>query len=315
MGMGNGMALTVDSPRFSLRTDLFDGLHSALREIGHVVLDAVWSQRFLVELHRLAKQKFETDDARYADTLDQQPEDVRQCYLGGVTDIYSLFDDRAQGAAKDSEFFSEVTRSGLPVLFHHLFGGDFVVGRAERQIRRINPKFPIRFTGFHYDHQCEPIAARGIRGRGAFTVWSPLQDCSRDDTPRLLLLKIGQRVDDHVPEALKLGSFEKLENQAISGKTIDSLFEPIYAERQCYAPRIPLGSCILFDHRVVHCSYRTADMTITRYSLDFRVVGEYLPDETTRSFAGVIYRNAEFPPPPAPSVLSRAKHAVAGLLR
>jgi hypothetical protein len=300
------MGFTTESPRFSLRAADFSRVRSALQEVGHVVLEEVWNDRFLVDLRRLAEEKFVADDKLYNGKLDQYPKDVVMTYLGGATELFSLFKSQDEGWRKDRDFFSEVSRSGLPALFQYLCLGDFVVGRAERVIRRTDPKFPMRFTGLHYDFQCEEIAKHGMRSNSAFTVWTPLQDCSRDDTPRLLLLKLGERVDDATSPALKLGAYA---THSLNSPAIDTLFEQIYASNSCYAPYIPLGSVILFDYRVVHASYRTEKMHVPRYSLDFRVVGEYIPGSATSSFNGRIYRENEFPKPKM-TLLSRVKHEI-----
>ena len=53
-------------------------------------------------------------------------------------------------------------------------------------------------------------------------------------------------------------------------------------------------------------------MSIPRYILDFRVVGEYRPGKETTSFNGRIFRDNEFPKPkvtPA-ALLTRATRAI-----
>jgi hypothetical protein len=70
----------------------------------------------------------------------------------------------------------------------------------------------------------------------------------------------------------------------------------LFAARRCYAPPVPLGGAILFEHDVMHASYLRPGMTRARYSLDFRAVGEYEVDEANRPYSGKLFRRRNFTP-------------------
>src|SRR5208282_3014676 len=76
---------------------------------------------------------------------------------------------------------------------------------------------------------------------------------------------------------------------------IDQMFERLYAARHCYAPPVPFGSAVLFDHDIVHGSYRRRGMTTPRYSFDFRAVGVYRPSHANARYQGVAFRSRNVP--------------------
>jgi hypothetical protein len=137
-----------------------------------------------------------------------------------------------------------------------------------------------------------------------FTVWTPLQDCSNEDTPRLLLLNIGEHFDDvfsesdsggdpFLPIQLRPELVSETINQA--AHRLDGLFERLYANKNCYAPKVPFGSAVLFNGNVVHGSYRRSSMTVPRYSLDFRTVGVYRSTLRNAHYQGKAFRTDAVP--------------------
>lgn len=309
-GRGNRiMALSLDSPRFSLRSAKFEDIDAAVDEVGHAVLDDVWNPAFLADFRRLSQSSFERDDARYSGRLDQYPKAVIDVYLGSTHQI----DYIANGNDVRSQFFLELERSGLPALFHHLFKGDFFVEETERVIRRTDPQFPMRFIGLHTDGQIWACAKDGIKVKRALTLWSPLQDCDNDDTPRLLLLHKGQSfydlMDEHDSGRVALHT-DLTKYEGAGPDKADAVFEKIYASRDAYAPRLPLCSAILFDHAVTHGAYRHARMTVPRYSLDFRVTGRYRLRLSNGAHEGVLYRSYSFPNNKPLQFFSRAARKV-----
>ena len=81
----------------------------------------------------------------------------------------------------------------------------------------------------------------------------------------------------------------------IGGNYLDRMFERIYAAKRCFAPHVPLGSSILFEHEIVHGSYRHSQMTIPRFSLDFRATGIYRRSLENAKYEGVMFRSIRFP--------------------
>jgi hypothetical protein len=302
------MALTTESPRCSLRTASFSDVERTLDEIGHVVLDEAWNYRYLEALHTRAKSKFEADDALYDGRFDQFPASLIEQYLGGHTNLDEIVaaaahDDRlASIKAADNEFFFEFERSGLPALLRHLLNGNFILGRSERVIRRADPRFEVRFTGLHQDGQLRYCSSRGVNSRREFTIWTPLQPCVGDDTPRLLLLhRREQRLeidgDIHKITLLKQEQVRDERTYLTEIGSIDEQFDRIYRRYQCFAPRIPIGSVVLFEHCVQHGSYRTSTMKTPRYSVDCRAVGEYRKTKENAGYGGVMFSSATYPSP------------------
>jgi hypothetical protein len=299
------MPLTTESPRFSLRAADFADVARAIDTVGHAVLDDVWNPHYLSALHERAKTAFETDDDRFMGKFDEFPPTLIEQYLGGHSNLDSL--SLAAGldpVSCDSEFFLEMERTGLPALLRHFHGCDVVVGRSERVVRRADPRFRVRFTGLHHDGQLGPCSRNGIASKREFTIWTPLQPCIDEDTPRLLLIHRDDGVpvpeieaDPEVghPILLKLKQVRNEDEYLHSVGSFDEMFEHVYRNARCYAPHIPIGSAILFEHVVYHSTYLTSAMKTPRYSLDVRSVGEYRRAKENRTYDGVIYRSGAFP--------------------
>jgi hypothetical protein len=299
------MPLTTESPRFSLRVAAFDDIEKAIGSVGHVVLDDVWNSNYIRTLYGRAKATWQANDERFIGKFDQFAAVLIEQYLSGHTDLDSLSSTAGLDCtAGDNEFFVELERSGLPALLRRLHRCDIVFGRSERVFRRADPRFPIRFTGLHHDGQLGPCSRNGLASKLEFTIWTPLQPCADEDTPRLLLI---HREDElSLPEAktqpeithpllLKPRQVRDEEQYLASIGSIDDMFEHVYRNARCYAPHLPMGSAILFDHRVFHATYRTSRMKTPRYSVDFRSVGEYRRTKENRRYASVIYRSETFP--------------------
>ncbi|MGH6967670.1 MAG: hypothetical protein ACREEN_01005 [Stellaceae bacterium] len=283
-GRNCAMALSFDSPRFSLRTADFCEIDSAIENVGHAVLEDVWNPLFIAAMLAAAKQKYAGDDAYYSEKLDKLPLGKKGTYLQGVTNLPSDFHDT---------FDRELERSGITALLRQLFHGSFVIDRSERAIRRVDPAMPVMFTGLHHDHQLEPCIAAGKRSHRAVTMWTPLHACLDDLTPRLLLLRKGQTLSDGFAPAIRLGG--SLGYMDANSAQFSTAFDRIYEAFDCFAPRVPSGGMIIFDHRVVHGTYRTPPMTTTRYSIDCRAVGEYRVSVRTFGFSGMRAQFSEYP--------------------
>ena len=277
------MALSFDSPRFNLREASLAEIEQSINDVGHVVLDGLWNHKFLSRLHDFAVTNFTTSSERATHFDGVLPADL------------------------DREFFTEFERSGLPALVRHLLSGDFVVSQTERVVRRADATVPAQFSGLHMDGQLRYCSDRGIHSKREFTIWTALQDCTGDDTPRLLLLQRGDTFADvfssqeavadegntYFPIELR-PQMEAAGLEAAADR-LDQMFERLYEAKRCYAPPIPFGSAVLFEHNIVHGSYRRRNMVMPRHSLDFRVVGVYRTARANARYQGVAFRSSGVP--------------------
>jgi hypothetical protein len=312
------MALSFDSPRASLRTADFKDIDNSLANVGHVVLDDVWNTRFLSDLCVAADRKFCADDARFKGRYEEFSEGEIDQYLGNHAALESL------DAASDEEFFEEFERTGLPAMMRRLFSGSFVLGRSERVVRRTDPQFPIRFTGLHADGQLGFCSSRGLRSKRELTLWTPLLNCTDDVTPRLLLLHRGETFNglfddekvlsennvEHLPIQLRPHQTRNESNQIEVAQKVHNQFDRLFEVRRCYAPKLPLGSAILFEHSTVHGSYTRPSMSTARYSFDCRFVGEYKRTDENAVFSGKLFGMQEFPPKPQPGFARTIRRAL-----
>ena len=292
------MTLSLDSPRFSVRDADFDELDATLEKVGHVVIDDLWNTGFLTWLFQGAQNLFAQYDKRYGQHLEELPASTVNHYKGNSVNLGSLFEFdpqwREESADADRRFFGEIERTGITALLRHLLAGDHVVGRSERVIRRSVPTVPTGYVGLHADGQLKVCSSRGFRSKRELTLWTPLQDCSGDDTPRLLLFKRGEPMLRGM-DSIKLGSFQHAENEKLTGSQLDAQFDQVYAQRTCYAPHVRMGGAILFMSDVVHGSYRRSTMTVPRYSLDCRAVAAYRVTSANRNYQGVRFGIADVP--------------------
>ncbi len=294
------MTLSLNSPRFSLRTARFEDVDAALADTGHAVLDDAWNLDFLRNMHDVVTRKYADEDRRYAGRLHEMSREEALPYLGGAIYFQNLFDlSTREGQIADTllerSFFSEVDRSGLPGLLRHLFShGDFMIGRTEFVLRRYEPRtMPLCFVMLHDDYQFGVCARAGLASHRAVTIWTPLQACTDDKISRLLLLHRGEGYKDLFTEKERIAAHECYGLDRDPSK-VDPFFQRIFDRRRCYAPYVPFGSSIVFDHQVIHGTFRLPGMDRPRYSMDFRAVGEYRTTPDNAFITGRIYRNATY---------------------
>lgn len=296
----------------SLRVDLRRAdplaVERAIDDVGHVVLDGCLEPQFLSRLRDLAELRFVAEDRKFGRGFDGAHQAEVDGYLAGVSSLESLAAERSdpnageKAAQMDKLFYGNFSKSGLPRLFQHLFRGKFFVARNERVIRRVDPAYPLRFAGLHCDGQLHHLSTQGIRSKREFTLWTPLQDCADDRIPRLLLMHRGDNYTDVLTEKdvrriegtdyfpIQLRPYQVRGEKELIEKDlpgdIEAMFDRIFSGTRCYAPFVPLGSSVLFDHNIWHGSYFRRSMTRPRYSLDFRTVGEFARSEKTNSYSG-----------------------------
>lgn len=288
------MAL-LESPRFNLRSCNFQDVRAALKTVGHAVLDNVWNLDYLRRLHDHAEAKFRSDDARIHGNYDAMPDGVVEGHLGGTAELYG---NGASAEALDREFFLEVERSGLPACYRHLTGGSFVVATSERVVRRVDPAYPLRFIGLHCDGQLWRMSDESPSDE-QFTLWTPLQPCTDDFTPRLLLLHRGETwleifADDARENgalAIQLKPLQIRDESTANTRNlkINSQFDTLFERKRCFAPPVPFGSAVIFERDIVHGSYTRPGMTTPRYSLDFRTVHDYRITAKNRGYTGYLF--------------------------
>jgi hypothetical protein len=301
------MPLSINSPRVDFRTGDFTEVDNALSTIGHVVLDNVWNKNYLSEVYLRSKQRYEKDDARYSGHFDKYHKVAIDSYLGGHLDFEQLRHESVSNYLKDieKEFFIEYQRAGLVPLMQLLFSGSFMLGRSERVVRRADPKFPARFTGLHTDGQLNACSQKGIHSKRELTLWTPLNSVEDDSKPRLLLLdkKETSFLDIFNPEELienfgvkylpiQLKPFQIKNETAYWEKNSDDVknfYSRLFANKECYAPYLPLGSSILFSKEVIHGTYILNTMEEARYSFDVRMVGEYKVDGSNAQYSGYLF--------------------------
>jgi hypothetical protein len=298
----------LESPRFSYRSASLAAIDEALATVGHVVLTDLWSTPFLDRLREIAAIRFASDDATYLGNFDKYPHSTIEVYLGG----FRNFDEIGGAGAEeiDAAFFEEIERTGLPALYRRLLHGDFVVSASERVIRRLDPKFPLRFAGIHCDGQLGALSKEALRTDREITLWTPLQDCMTDEIARLLLLHRGETLGDfyaaggtvkegdvsfHPVQLRPLQFRDEVGRRALIPE-IDAEYRRLFATKRCYAPPVPLGATVLFDKTTIHGSYHLPTMTQPRYSLDFRAVGEYRVTDKNAPYQGRLMSSTAYPP-------------------
>ena len=129
-------------------------------------------------------------------------------------------------AEADKRFFTAVELSGLPGLLRVLLKGDFFVGKSERVIRRADPRFALRFIGLHPDGQLNLCSGHAFNTKRELTIWTPLQDCTTDDTPRLLLMHKGETYTDLFADE-ETPAIERRRKQIGHGKSFLSIPRPL----------------------------------------------------------------------------------------
>jgi hypothetical protein len=291
------------SPRVATPASRRD-IETALRGIGHVVIERLWPLDYLGALRQAVADHFAALDAAYAENPSSFSNAETEVYLGNVTALDSL----RHYEQRDRAFFDAISSTGLPALYRRLFTGDFVISRGERALRRADPRFPLRFHGLHVDGQLGPLSREGIRTKRELTLWTPLVDCIDEDTPRMLYLHRGETFSDLLTETdfiedrsvryspIQLRPFQFRDETARSelSPKIEELFTKILEKRRCYTPHIPLGGAILFDKDIIHATYMRPGMKKPRYSLDFRAVGEYRVTTINGGYSGRLFRSKMF---------------------
>src|SRR3990167_5990861 len=287
----------LESCRFRIKPKTINQIVESIESTGLCVIEKVWDQLFLKELCQHGNSLFKLKD-KAIQKNNLSTTEIPQ-YFGA---FYSIEDH-----VMDEEFYTCILQSKFPYLFKKLFNGDFALMRNERVLRRVDPIFPLRFSAFHTDGQLKDLACRGLHSKREFTIWTPLVNVVDDKTPRLMLIdkKDTENFKDfYMNNAITLPNQVKVRIHVLSTLNIDlekkyqpellikrkEIYSQITYRFLCYAPKIKLGDCIIFDRDIWHSSFIPENFSKKRISLDYRIVGDHIPTEDMR-FDGKFFRS------------------------
>ncbi|OGO90162.1 MAG: hypothetical protein A3F10_06345 [Coxiella sp. RIFCSPHIGHO2_12_FULL_42_15] len=273
-----------ESERYVLRKENIDNIIQAIKNVGHCVIEKTWDINLVDYLYRISDQYFNCKDEAWFSG--KMPDGELNQYFGA---FYDVFD-----AVSNDKFFNTIKDSCLPLLFNKMLNGKFVIMQNERSARRVDPKFPVRISGFHVDGQLSRLSSQGYHTQDEFTMWSPLRDAVDERTPRLLLLHqsendnylkinydqvtdIGDKQNIPILALSKLNlALEKNHSAEIITKR-DKAYRVLFEKLKCYAPKLQKGDVILYDKSVWHSTYAPENFSNKMISLDFRIVGDHPP--------------------------------------
>lgn len=306
------------SPRFDALTADPDEVERAIDMVGHCVLTNVFSLDYLKDLHQSAARSFQNEDKRYISEPHSLVESEIECHLGSfigldkiaLYSIKNIVEINSKLDILNNSFYFELQRTPLIGLFYKLLRGNFVVFESERCFRRVDPQFPLRFTGLHADDQLSACYNSGYKSTRGFTIWVPLHDILDDTTSRLLIMHrdlnfsdidslFGEEYKIHIngheflPIEIKpkqIRNESKANSEAICTQ-IYGMFSKLYEAygEHSFAPYLDRGSVVIFENNVWHGSLVQAGQTRPRYSLDFRVTGEYKLTEANKIYHGRMF--------------------------
>ena len=281
------------SPRFCCHPDNFKSIADALKNVGHVVVEDLFSTTSLTYCKKYLKHLFETKDADYQNGKMNEAE--RKIYFEST---YSFIDQAAQSYCE--AYLSMLQRSHLLDVFHYLLKGD-VAAAYGPVLRRVDPKYSLRHVGLHKDGLLTEYTQHAYQSNDEYTLWTPLSDIDVETSTVLFLSNKYQFPNNTAPgEAadtvilyntltqqplditplflhnLPKKNFSKEEEQEANHRYYNALNHLITeAGDNLYAPTLKLGSAIIFDQHVVHGSFFHTGLKKTRYSIDIRLIGDF----------------------------------------
>ena len=298
------------SSRFSCHPSNFSAIADALNNIGHVVIENVFDQQTLIQCDQYAQNLFCGMDERYLQGDFCESELIN--YLGNT---YSFIPDKI-GSLHLELFLTMIETSGMLDLYAHLLKGD--VAAFGPVLRRADPAVAIRKTGLHTDGQVTEYALKATHSNSEYTLWIPF--CAiNEKTPALLLMARGLQFSDNtiakpgyhqgptnnvfIYDKRKGATSEQkegldvtplyLHNRPMSrpseGEILrvsqrhDAVLNGLISrwENDIHVPHMDLGSAIIFDRDIIHCSFSHDGMSQARHSADIRFVGSF---DTTHDF-------------------------------
>lgn len=286
------------SPEIDLENFKLEEFNEKFSQHEHIIVKNSFENKFLNSLKKLSEQYYSILDKNYENQLIPSHE-INQ-YFGSFQSLRKVCQKKQKIV---NEFFKLFLNSNLSKLFFHYFKGNFFVAESENCIRRANGKYFLRSTGMHKDGQLSLISSQGVNSKNELTIWTPLNNCIDENTPRLLLLDKNEEIhnvlnnqdyfeDDGIKYAsIQLKPFaytneKKFQNRE---KKILQTYKKIFKKSKCFAPYISLGSSIIFSQRIWHGSYILPKMKIERHSMDFRVCGEYIKNSNNKNVEGYNY--------------------------
>ena len=248
------------SPRHTLALDNFDVIKHDIAQVGHVIVDNCFPVDSVQELSNVCLDFFSQYDQAFKEG--KMNEQERQAHLNSTRDL---------PVSAQKHFTSMVHGSELLNLMRFLLGNvSIIMYRNDQCFRKLHADYPLRSVGLHYDTQFVSYVDR------TFTLWLPLVNVLEDSPtilyldrslhPPLASIDSAIRLDDATTpdEASEDYSEEKTKREKV-------MFDFIKQHSQkIYAPRLNVGSAIIFCHDVLHGTFMNRQSKGVRYSLDCR---------------------------------------------
>lgn len=261
------------SPVYGLDPQHFPAITEGLNSIGHVIIKDVFDPEILDCLKSYCDHQFLKQDIAHKHNKISQ--DTLDLYLANTLGL----DPDARNL-----FFQCFDESGVEKLLRHLVHGDAAVYLMEHNMRRVDPKFPLRQFGLHYDGQMRSYSQYGLTSDREYTMWIPLQDVGQDAS-RLMLVDRSVTFADmpnDLVRAIQLRPYldrdESGANLGAKLSTHDSYLIKLLdlLGTKVYAPAMKCGSAVIFDSlTVLHGSFFHSGIIRARCSIDIRFSSDF----------------------------------------
>lgn len=293
------------SPQFTIHPHNWPAISESLTEVGHVVLNDIFPAEQLLAYYSYSKNLFRFISNNFYKNKKLTTSDI-MTYFGGTSNFYYL--NNPHGKKHAHNFMQMLAESGLPDLFHFIFGCETssIHGPC---LRQVNPCLPQKHIGLHADLQINNYLKSLGKSQTAYTVWIPFSNID-SATPGLLLLNQRFRLNTETisPETLEpqdrtliLDKEQRIEPIDITDLYISSQPRSLIDQDQLYkleeafqlqlqslcsklnnliySPHLTAGSVIIFHNDIIHGSYCTPSHSNTRLSADLRFI-ESIDSET-----------------------------------
>lgn len=248
------------SPRHTLSLDAFGRMRSDLLEVGHIVIDNCFSINQVKEISSvcgdfLAKYEKAFREGKMSDT-------EREAHLNATRDL---------PASAQKLLIRMLYRSQFLNLLRFLLGHNSVVMfRNDQCLRKIHADYPLRSVGLHHDTQFVSYVDR------TFTLWLPLTDVLENSPTILYAHRSLNPSFDSIDPAIRWNEKTAHDEQGEDYEPKKEKREMKMLEfikqhsKKTYAPRLKIGSAIVFCHDVLHGTFMNRQSKGFRYSMDCR---------------------------------------------
>ena len=248
------------SPRHTLSLDAFSRMRSDLLEVGHIVIDNCFSANQVKEMSSVC-----------GDFLAKYEKDFREGKMSDAEREAHLNSTRDLPASAQKLLTRMLYRSQFLDLLRFLLGSNTVVMfRNDQCLRKIHADYPLRSVGLHHDTQFVSYVNR------TFTLWLPLTDVL-ENSPTILyahrsLNPSFDSIDPEIRWSEKTAHDEQGEDyEPKKEKRAMKMLEFIKQHsKKTYAPRLKIGSAIVFCHDVLHGTFMNRQSKGVRHSIDCR---------------------------------------------